>query len=99
MKVIDQTPLQSEDGEIGIVQRVQGTFKYGFDWYAEMEAQKVVLAHLSRILGKGYTVIRNPNVHLSTNGLVYLCGPNGLSSLFPPVPGGLSWSPHPAFFI
>jgi hypothetical protein len=65
MKLIDQTPLQNEDAEIGILQRVQGTLKYGFDWYPEMEAQKLVLAHLSRVLGKGFTVIRNQTLGAS----------------------------------
>jgi hypothetical protein len=65
MKLIDQTPLQDENGEIGIVQRVQGTLQYGFDWYPELEAQKSVLAHLSRVLGKGFTVIRNQTLGAS----------------------------------
>lgn len=65
MKLIDQTPLQDENGEIGIVQRAQGTLKYGFDWYPELEAQKSVLAHLSRVLGKGFTVIRNQTLGAS----------------------------------
>lgn len=79
MKLIDQTPLQDENGEIGIVQRVQGTLKYGFDWYPELEAQKSVLAHLSRILGKGFTVIRNQT--LGASGITIplaLVGPAGI---------------------
>ena len=79
MKVIDQTPLQDEKGEIGIVQRLQGTLKYGFEWYPEQEAQKSVLAHLSRALGKGYTVIRNQT--LGASGITVplaLVGPAGI---------------------
>jgi hypothetical protein len=79
MKLIDQTPLQDENGEIGIVQRMQGTFKYGFDWYPELEAQKSVLAHLSRVLGKGFTVIRNQT--LGASGITVplaLVGPSGI---------------------
>jgi len=79
MKLIDQTPLQDENGEIGFVQRVQGTFKYGFDWYPELEAQKSVLAHLSRVLGKGFTVIRNQA--LGASGITVplaLIGPAGI---------------------
>ena len=79
MKTIDQTPLQNEDGEIGIVQRLQGTLKYGFEWYPEQQAQKTVLAHLSRALGKGYTAIRNPK--LGGSGIIVplvLVGPVGI---------------------
>lgn len=79
MKIIDQTPLLNEEGEIGIIQRVQGTLKYGFQWYPEMEAQKTVLAHLSRALGKGYTAIRNQT--LGASGItipIALVGPSGL---------------------
>ena len=33
--------------------------KYGFNWYAELEAQKAVIAQLERILEKGFVIIRN----------------------------------------
>lgn len=59
MKVIDKTPLQDETGQIGLVQRVQGTLEHGFQWYPELEAQKAVMAQLERVLEKGFTLIRN----------------------------------------
>lgn len=65
MKLIDQTPLQAENGEIGFVQRIQGTFKYGFEWYPELKAQELVLAHLNRVLGKSFTVVRNQTLGAS----------------------------------
>lgn len=79
MKLIDQTPLQDENGEIGIVQRVQGSLQYGLDWYPQMEAQKSVLAHLNRVLGKGFTVIRNQT--LGASGITVplaIVGPAGI---------------------
>lgn len=79
MKLIDQTPLLDENGEIGIFQRLQGTLRYGFDWYPEMEAQKTVLAHISRVLGKNYTAIRNQT--LGASGITVpltLVGPAGI---------------------
>ena len=82
MKIIDQTPLQNEEGEIEILQRVQGTLKYGFQWYSEMESQKTVLAHLSRALGKGYTAIRNQT--LGASGItipIALVGPPGIYAI------------------
>ena len=83
MKVIDQTPLQDANGEIGIVQRLQGTFKYGFEWYPEMQAQKTVIAHLSRALGKNYTAVRNQT--LGASGITVplaLVGPAGIYAAY-----------------
>jgi hypothetical protein len=83
MKLIDQTPLQDEKGEIGIIQRVQGTLKYGLNWYPELEAQKFALALLERGLGKGFTVIRNTT--LGASGIVVplvLVGPAGIFTAY-----------------
>lgn len=89
MKIIDQTPLLDENGEIGFMQRVQGTLKYGFDWYSEMEAQKTVMAHLSRALGKSYTAIRNQT--LGASGItipITLVGPAGIYAVHVTPVGG-----------
>jgi len=59
MKIIDKTLLQDEGGNINIIARIQGTLKYGFNWYPELEAQKVVMAQLDRLLEKGFVLIRN----------------------------------------
>ena len=79
MKLIDQTPLQDEKGEIGILECVQGTLRYGFNWYPELEAQKFALSLLKRGLGKGYTVIRNTT--LGASGITIplaIVGPAGI---------------------
>lgn len=79
MKLLDHTPLQDENGEVGILQRVQGTLKYGLNWYPELEAQKFVLARLEKAFGKGYTVIRNYT--LGASGIIIpliLVGPAGI---------------------
>jgi len=59
MKIIDKTPLQDENGNINVIARVQGTLKYGLNWFAELEAQKTVIAQLERSLEKGFVLIRN----------------------------------------
>jgi hypothetical protein len=59
MKIIDKTPLQDANGNINIIARVQGTLKYGLNWFAELEAQKTVIAQLDRLLEKGFVLIRN----------------------------------------
>lgn len=59
MRIIDKTKEQDEAGNINPVARVQGTLKYGLNWYAELEAQKDVIAQLDRFLEKGFVLIRN----------------------------------------
>ena len=79
MKLLDHTPLQDENGEIGFLQRIQGTLQYGLNWYPALEGQKQVVAHLERSLPKGYTLIRNYT--LGASGIVLpitLVGPAGI---------------------
>ena len=59
MKIIDQTPFQTEKGEISLLNRLQGTLLHGFSWYPELEAQKIVIDQLNRVLEKGAVLIRN----------------------------------------
>jgi hypothetical protein len=59
MKIIDKTPYQDEKGQIGLLERIQGTLKYGFSWFGELEAQKGVIAQLERALERGFVLIRN----------------------------------------
>jgi hypothetical protein len=59
MKIIDKTPLQDANGNINWAARVQGTLKYGLNWFGELEAQKLVIAQLDRLLEKGFVLIRN----------------------------------------
>jgi len=83
MKIIDKTPFQSEKGEFGLVQRLQGTWEYGGAWYAELEAQKTVMAQLDRVLEKGFTLIRN--LRLENSKIVeplILIGPPGVFVMY-----------------
>lgn len=59
MKIIDKTSLQDEKGEINFIARIQGTLKYGLNWFAELEAQKAVIVQMDRYLEKGFVLIRN----------------------------------------
>jgi hypothetical protein len=59
MKIIDKTSQQDANGNISVFARVQGTLKYGLNWFAELEAQKTVIAQLDRVLEKGFVLIRN----------------------------------------
>jgi hypothetical protein len=83
MKIIDKTPLLNEKGELGMLQRVQGMFKYGFNWPNELEAQKAIITFFDRQLEKGYTLIRN--MPLGASGIVVpiiLLGPTGIHVIY-----------------
>jgi hypothetical protein len=79
MKIIDKTPLLNEKGELGVMQRVQGMLKFGFNWPAELEAQKAIITFFDRNLEKGYTLIRNITLGASSIMVpMILLGPAGI---------------------
>lgn len=83
MKIIDKTPLQDANGNISFFARVQGTLKYGFSWYGELEAQKKVIEQLDRSLEKGHVLIRNfalPNIEVIIP--LILIGTGGISVIY-----------------
>lgn len=83
MKIIDKTSLQDANGNINIIARVQGTLKYGLNWYPELEAQKAVIAQLDRMLEKGFVLIRNftlPNSEIVIP--LVLVGSSGIFVIF-----------------
>jgi len=99
MRVIDKTPLQDENGNIGLFARIQGTLQYGFSWYAELESQKFVIALLDRLLDKGFVLIRNFNLPGSTIVVpIILIGPGSMTVILStPVKGqfeakGTDWN-------
>ncbi len=99
MRVIDKTPLQDEKGNISAINRIQGTLKYGFSWYVELESQKFLLALLDRLLDKGFVAIRNFNLPGSDIVIpIILIGPGSLTIILStPVKGqfeakGTEWN-------
>jgi nuclease-like protein len=79
MKIIDKTPLLDEQGNLGIVQRLQGMLQYGFNWPRELQAQSTIINYFGRQLEKGYTLIRN--MPLGASGIMIpmiLLGPTGI---------------------
>lgn len=79
MKIIDKTPLLNEKGELGLSQRVQAMFQYGFNWLNELQAQKAIISYLDKQLDKGYTLFRNYT--LGKSGItvpIILLGPTGI---------------------
>jgi len=83
MKIIDKTAYQDEKGEIGLLQRLQGTLQYGFSWFPELEAQKTVIPQLDRALEKGFVLIRNFTLPGSEIVLpMILIGPPGVYVIY-----------------
>lgn len=79
MKIIDNTPLVDEKGNLGFQQRIQGMLQYGFTWQVELQVQKVIVTFFDRNLDKGYTLLRN--VTLGQSGImipITLLGPAGI---------------------
>lgn len=82
MKIIDQTPLIDEKGNLGLSQRIQGMLKFGFNWPTELLAQKAIITFFDRNLEKGYTLIRNQS--LGQSGIIIpliLIGPAGMFAI------------------
>lgn len=79
MKIIDRTSLQNAQGDVDFFARIQGTLRYGLNWYPELQAQKAVVAQLNRTLEKGFVLIRNftlPDVELAIP--IILIGVSGM---------------------
>ena len=83
MKIIDQTPFLNEVGEVSFINQIQAALKYGFSWYPEIKAQKVVIDIMSRSLNKGYTLLRNITLPGSQVIIpLILIGPAGVYAIF-----------------
>ncbi len=83
MRIIDKTPFQNAQGEVEIIGRIQGTLKYGFGWYPDLQAQNAVIAQLERLLEKGFVLIHNFNLPGSEVIVpLILLGPNGVSAIY-----------------
>ena len=83
MKIIDKTPFQNEQGQIEFMGRVQGTLKYGGNWYAETLAQRVVIDQLGLLLEKGFVLLRNFNLPGSEIIVpIILVGVNGVTVIY-----------------
>jgi hypothetical protein len=59
MRVIEQSELIDESGDISLEQRIRGTVAHGVRWYGQMQAQKTLTQRLSKNLGNEYVLIRN----------------------------------------
>ena len=65
MKIIDHTPLLDANGQLSVVNRIQGVLKYGPSWPANLDAQQKVIAQLNKAIEKGYVLFRNQKLGTS----------------------------------
>lgn len=83
MKLIDQTPLYNEKGEITFMDRAKAMMQFGKSWLAEMEAQKSILPTFEKLLDKQYTLLRNVTPpELEAPIPFILVGPTGIFVLY-----------------
>ena len=83
MRILDKTPLIAEDGSISFIDRIQGTLKYGFSWYPNLQAQQKAIELLEKHLGKKFTLIRNHTLGKSKITVpIILIGPPGIKVIF-----------------
>lgn len=79
MKIIDQSPLRSEDGSISLVDRASGIWQYGLAWDRDRQAEDRLIAHLQKGLDNKCTLIRsNLLPGLSVPIPLTLVGPAGI---------------------
>ncbi len=79
MKIADRTPFRNASGIIDVMGRVQGTLKYGLNWYDRLQAQDVVIAVLDKVLGADFILLRNVTLPDTEIDLpLVLIGPPGV---------------------
>jgi len=83
VKIIDQTPFLSENGEISTLDQIKVTLKFGADWLQEVNAQKTVMACLGKVLDDSFTLLRNARLAGADISIpLILVGPTGIYVLY-----------------
>jgi len=83
MRIIDKTPLVTEDGSVSIINWIKGTLQYGFSWYPDLQVQQKAIATLGKQLSKKFTLIRNHTLENSKITVpIILIGPPGVQVIF-----------------
>ncbi len=79
MKIADWTQFQNDNGIIDIFGRIQGTIRFGLNWYDQMQAQKSVIRIFNKILDSRYVLLRNINLPgTNIQFPLILFGPSGI---------------------
>jgi hypothetical protein len=83
MKVIDRSPFRNEDSSIGLVDRMRGTWQFGFAWNKEIQSQDRLVSQMNAQLKNRYTLVRD--VSLPGVGIpipLVLIGPTGIQVFY-----------------
>ncbi|MEW6566614.1 MAG: hypothetical protein AB1449_00315 [Chloroflexota bacterium] len=82
MRVIERSEFLQEDGQTTLENRIRATLRYGFGWYASMEAQRMVGQRLGSVLGPDYVLMCNVALPGSPAIVpLILIGPQGVRSI------------------
>jgi hypothetical protein len=84
MNIIDQTPfINQETGEISMLDRVKAIMKFGTGWQKEIDAQAQVIAVMTNLLDRNYTLLRNVTPPgLGATFPFILVGPTGIFVMY-----------------
>lgn len=83
MIVKDFSTFVDEKGEIPLVERIRGTFRFGGSWYGDIQAQETIINRLQNALNDEFILLRN----LTLPGLevpipIVLAGPTGVQTIY-----------------
>jgi hypothetical protein len=59
MKVIERSPIGGEGSSKSFADRVKGIWQFGLSWDQDIQAQRVLISKLGRVLDNSYTMISN----------------------------------------
>ena len=59
MNVIDRSPFRNEEGSIGLVDRLRGTWQFGLAWNKEIQSQDRLVSQMKAQLKNRYTLVRD----------------------------------------
>ncbi len=83
MRIIDQTPLYNENGELSLIDRGKSIIQFGPGWVKEMEAQKTIVSIFEKVLDKNFTLLRNVTPpDLEARIPFILVGPTGVYVMY-----------------
>lgn len=83
MKIIERSPIGGDGGPGNVANRVRGIWQFGLSWDQEIQAQRVLIASLARVLDNSYTLISNVSLpRFSLPVPLVLVGQTGVRTLY-----------------
>ena len=84
MKVVDLSPIRANSNALAQAKNfLIGSFRFGSAWFDDVEAQKIVIEQLDRVLDRRFIVLQNlPLEGLEIPVPLLLIGPTGLSVIY-----------------